>query len=418
MILVSPSDTFEVSKMSLVGDVDKDILFDFYAPIVGAKNVLYYFLLLRDEALGTQTYSSFFSHYQLSQSEFVNGFSSLEAIGLVKTYVKKEGNHDHYLYCLYGPKTPSEFFSNELLNALLFRFLDEKERERLKKKYSLKMMDVSCFKDVSLDFSSYFQIDNDSLLSTNVEKEGMLSRKAGTLKLYFDKNLFFAALRKELPDVSKESLSQEEVVRVARIMTLHGFDEETIASFVARSFEPNKVFGSKVNFDRLRQLALDTSDFAFTKKEPILATESNVSGQNSYAKTIRLMDKMGSIEFLSMLQKGHKPAKSDLAIIDCLVNEIGLPENVTNALIFFTISTNGNTLNANYLEKVGASLVRADITNALDAYNYLIASSSKKGYVKPLPNKKVKKEVSKEKEVAPKESKEETDDFDDILNSL
>lgn len=418
MILVSPSDTFEVSKMSLVGDIDKEILFDFYAPIVGAKNVLYYLLLLRDEALGTQTYSSFFSHYQLSQSEFVNGFSSLEAIGLVKTFTKKEGNHDHYVYRLYGPKMPSEFFSNELLNALLLRFLDEKERERLKKKYSLKAVDVSSFKDVSLDFSSYFQIDNDSLLQTEGEKEGVLSRQTGNLKLFFDKNLFFIALQKELPDVSRDSLSQEEVVRIARIMTLHGLDEETMASLVARSFEPNKTFGNKVNIDCLRQLALDNSGFAFTKKEPILPTESNVSGQSAYAKTIRLMDKMGSVEFLSMLQKGHKPAKSDLAIVDRLTNDIGLPENVTNALIFFTISTNDNTLNANYLEKVGASLVRANITNALDAMNYLGAGSSKKSYAKTLPSKKIKKEVVKENEETPKEIKEEPDDFDDILNSL
>lgn len=417
MILVSPSDTFEVSKMSLISEVDKEILFDFYAPIVGAKNVLFYLLLLRLEPLTSKTYSEFFTSYQISQNEFVNGFPSLEAIGLVKTFIKKEGNHDHYLYRIYAPKTPQEFFSNELLNALLIRFVNEKDREALKKKYALATADVSSFKDVTLDFSSYFQLDTASLPSVDESSKETLSHKTGNLKLYFDVNVFFSALQKELPELSRASISQEEIVRIARIATLHNFDEDAIASFVTRCFEPNRPIGSKVDMERLRQIAIDNSELHFAKKEPLIATESNVSGSSSYAKTIRLMDKMGSVEFLSMLQKGHKPAKSDLALIDRLVNDIGLPENVVNALIFFTISTNDNNLNPNYLEKVGASLVRADITNALDAMNYLGAGSSRRKNAQSSSIKKPKpKSVPKE---TPKEEKEVVqDDFDDILNSL
>lgn len=417
MILVSPSDTFEVSKMSLIDELDEEILFDFYAPIVGAKNVLFYLLLLRLGPLTSKTYSEFFTSYQISQSEFVNGFPSLEAIGLIKTFTKKEGNHDHYVYRIYAPKTPQEFFSNELLNALLVRFVNEKDREALKKKYALEAVDISSFKEVTLDFSSYFQLDASSLPSVDDASKDTLSHKTGNLKLYFDTNVFFSALKKELPEVSRNSISQEEIVRIARIATLHNFDEDAIASFVACSFEPNKPIGNKVDMEGLRQIAIDNSELHFAKKEPLIATESNVTGSSSYAKTIRLMDKMGSVEFLSMLQKGHKPAKSDLVLIDRLVNDIGLPENVVNALIFFVVSTNDNNLNPNFLEKVGASLVRAGITNALDAMNYLGAGSSRRKSGQTLLAKKPKpKNVPKE---TPKEEKEVVqDDFDDILNSL
>ncbi len=416
MILVSPSDTFEVSKMSLISETDKEVLLDFYAPIVGAKNVLFYLLLLRLEPLSTKTYSDFFTAYQISQSEFVRGFPSLEAIGLVKTFLRKGEARNHYLYRLYAPKTPAEFFSNELLNALLIRFVDEKEREALKQKYALKTQDLSSFEEVSADFSSYFQLDPSSLPPLEGASEKTLARQTGNLKLYFDVNSFFLALQKDLPEVTRSSLSQEEIVHIARIATLHNLDEEAIASFAARSFEPNELPGHKVNIERLRQIALDNSDLRFAKKDPLLATESNVSGTSSYAKTIRRMDKTGSIQFLSILQKGHKPAKSDLVLIDRLVNDIGLPESVVNALIFFTLSTNDNNLNPNYVEKVGASLVRAGITNALDALNYLGGNSSKrKKMIKPQQPKPETRSLPKET----LEKKAETqDDFDDILDSL
>lgn len=421
MAFVNPSDKFQVLKQSLMGDVDKEILFDFYAPTIGSKAVLLWNLLLRADKEGSSLFRDFFVRNQFFQSDFAECLSPLEAIGLLKTFKKKEQGFDSYLFLLFSPKAPNEFFSNELLSALLARFLDESEIAALKAKYLSETPSFEGYKDETTDFSSFFQFGEPPV---PLEKDGsrFLGKRSGSVNLAFDRNLFFAALSEASPDFPVEAISKEELVRVARVATLHCFDEYTMASLVLRSYEPRLPKGKRIDFKKLRELANNADSFSFAKKAPIESTASDVHGSTPYAKTIRLMERMSPAEWLSRIQKGHKPAKTDLRLIDTLVNDIGLPESVTNALITFVLSTNDNVLNPNYVEKLGASLVRAGISNALDAYNYLGERANKDaGYgfapktVKQNPAP-IYRSLTPQKAV--EEKKEEDEDPLDILASL
>ena len=422
MTFVNPSDKFEVSKQSLIGDVDQEILFDFYTPIIGSKAVLLWNLLLRCDKEEPSLFRDFLVGNQFSQSDFAGCLPPLEAIGLLKTFTKKEKGFDSYIFLLFAPKTPSEFFSNELLSALLTRFLDESKIAALKAKYLSETPSLDGYKDITTDFSSFFQFDD---TFAPLEKEGanVLGKRSGSVNLAFDRNLFFAALSEASPDFPPEAISKEELVRIARIATLHCFDEYAMASLALRSYEPRLQRGKRIDFKKLRELANSADSFSFAKKAPIESTSSDVHGSTAYAKTIRLMEKMSPTEWLSRLQKGNKPAKTDLRLLDTLVNDIGLPESVTNALIFFVLSTNDNVLNSNYVEKVGASLVRAGISNALDAMNYLGERTNKDaGYgLAPKAAKKNALPFSSDL-ISPKANKEKQEEGDedplDILASL
>lgn len=422
MTFVNPSDKFQVSKQSLIGDVDKEILFDFYTPIIGSKAVLLWNLLFRCDKKGSSLFRDFFVRNQFSQSDFAECLAPLEAIGLLKTYKKKEEGFDSYLFLLFAPKTPNEFFSNELLSVLLTRFLDESKIAALKAKYLSETLSLEGYKDETTDFSSFFQF-GDTFAPLEKEGANVLGKRSGSVNLAFDRNLFFAALSEASPDFPPEAISKEELVRIARIATLHCFDEYTMASLVLRSYEPRLQKGKRIDFKKLRELANNADSFSFAKKVPLESTSSDVHGSTSYAKTIRLMEKLSPTEWLSRLQKGNKPAKTDLRLLDTLVNDIGLPESVTNALITFVLSTNDNVLNPNYVEKLGASLVRAGVSNALDAYNYLGERANKDaGYgFAPKTVKKSAVPVSPDSisQKASEEKREEgNEDPLDILESL
>ena len=89
---------------------------------------------------------------------------------------------------------------------------------------------------------------------------------------------------------------------------------------------------------------------------------------------------------------------------------MGVPQNVVNALFFYVICIKEDSPSKAYMTKLGAALVRAEITNALDALNYLggqLSKSNKKYGGKKQPEKPVVEEKP-----ATEEAVEETEEED------
>ena len=59
---------------------------------------------------------------------------SLEAVGLLKTYFKS-GDINNYIYELYSPLSPIEFFNHPILNIVLYNNIGASEYDYLKKVY-------------------------------------------------------------------------------------------------------------------------------------------------------------------------------------------------------------------------------------------------------------------------------------------
>ncbi|MBR5750546.1 MAG: hypothetical protein IKX82_02730, partial [Bacilli bacterium] len=122
---LSPSDIFEIRKTSLISSNDYEYALDLYAPIIGIKNVSVYFAFIAEKGGEQKPLSEFLSKYRLSSGELENALSYLEAVGLVATYHKILGKKHLYLYSIMAPRTPAQFFSNELLYGTLRSFLSE-----------------------------------------------------------------------------------------------------------------------------------------------------------------------------------------------------------------------------------------------------------------------------------------------------
>ena len=90
---VLPSDTFVVVNKTILYD-DRALLVNLYQPLIGAISVALYNTLWsyldRLELISMEyTHNTILNNMMISCNEFMEAREKLEAIGLIKTYVKK-----------------------------------------------------------------------------------------------------------------------------------------------------------------------------------------------------------------------------------------------------------------------------------------------------------------------------------------
>ena len=110
---VLPADTFIVVNKTVLSDKDRNILKLLYQPIIGHEAISLYYTfwsyLDKSELLSNEwTHHHILKDMLISNSEFEDAKVKLEAVGLLKTYVKN-GNINNYVYELYSPISACEF---------------------------------------------------------------------------------------------------------------------------------------------------------------------------------------------------------------------------------------------------------------------------------------------------------------------
>lgn len=417
---LSPSDLFEIRPQSLFSSRDSDYLYDFYAPMIGLKAVSLFFALLHEAPGETISHEAFLSKNQSSIGEMVASLSALEAVGLVASYEKKGDKFAYFIYCLYAPKTPKEFFDNVLFIGTLRKYLDNDKINALAKKYAL-LPPPSDFEGVSMSFRDYFSPDySDPTYQAPSPTSG--GRKTGAIQTGFDKNAFLKAILAKDPRFSLDSFSSEEMVKIARLAALYSYTEEAMASFVYPHYRYSASVGSRIDFAAVNAECVDSLRFTYLHPTPALSSE--VHDDSALARVIRMMDSSSPVEFLSKLQKGNKPAPSDLQLLEELTVDMGLSAPVCNALVFYVISTKDGQLPNKYAEKIAASLIRKGILTSLDAMNYFSAgktSFGKKAAFASAPSKPVEeaaKPLDEEPVVLAKDEAISEEEFDDLMGQL
>lgn len=427
-----PTDSYNVLKESSYSFEDDAYLLDFYAPILSLKAIGVYLALRNEAGEENKPFSSFYLHYQISEGDFFSSLEGLEAIGLIKTYFLEKSESNSFSFALYSPRSPEEFLSNELLSGTLIRFTNEEYVLSLQKKYALSPLPEG-YQDVSKKFMDQFQLDMSGKLYLSLSsKNSLAGKRCPAISLYFDKRKFLNKMKEERPSFQENVLAKTEYVRIARYASLYAFDEETMASFLLSSrnvFDMNKEYGSRVDFHALEKLCMDNDTHEYLRRKAGKASE--IHSESGVTTVIRAMDSMNSVDFLTLLQKGGKPAQNDLKLINTLVVEMGLPENVTNALIFHVLKINDNALVPSYVEGLAATLVRQGVETALDALNYLErnvkksrnpqTTTSNKPTFKKQSSSLPKKSLPPKQSLPSKEEKpvsEEEEDYDAILDNL
>ncbi len=412
------NDLYEIKKLSPLSDFDRKVVLDLYMPLVGAKAVALYFTFFEEKSGMISNHEKLLRNTGFSVGEMVGALNALEAVSLVATYLGASDSFRLFSYCLYAPHSPRSFFGDPLFAGTLEKYIGEADAKKLAKRYSFDEKPKD-FKNVSMDFVRYFSPDlNDGKYVQSILTSG--GKKTGSAKLNFDFNGFIKALQAIDNRYNSWTFSQQEVNYIERVQGLYGYSVETLADFVNSAFDGTANFGNRLNRDSLLASCKENARFDYLK---IASNEEKkakvpVHGDSGLARMIRNMQRMSPIEFLSSFQKGNKPASSDMSLIQELTLDMGLNNEVTNALLFYVLSLKNNTLPKAYTEKIAASLVREGLETAIDTMNYFTKTRKRKdSSFSKIPLQEEKKKITNDTDNSSNEPKEDIS-FDEIFAGI
>lgn len=376
MIYIRKEDWLEIRLASILSDYDRRLLCLLYQPLIGYGATALYFALWSEH--DRKNYQEILSHEQLflfmqiAPGEFQKIREKLEAVGLLRSYMKEENGMRQYIYTLYAPKHPKDFFDDPLFSGLYQKYVGQKEAEKMAR-YFTTHQNIEGYKEVSASFKQVFvpNFDDDCYQkSLSLSKGKKRDRIAGEVPSQFDFGTFFTRLSEKYGLKNDKIFTNAEKKEIERIATLYGMESEQMADIIVRTYEIDDDQHAQFRLEKLHQLCQDEKAFPSTYQKAI-PQRSKITSQSNLAKKIKLLETTSPYDYLRIKQNLTNPVKSDMNLINTLSNQLKLNTAVINTLIDYVLSVKNNTLPTAYTEKIGASLARAKIATAIDAMNFL-----------------------------------------------
>ena len=235
-ISLFPADLYQVVDKSLLSDMDKLVLNMLYMPIIGNAAVSLY-LKFQAEA-GSTMVSTILSHHHLMTSmgltldNIKEARLKLEGIGLLKTYYHND-DINSYVYELYSPVSPNEFFSHPIFNVVLFTNVGKSEYNRLVDFFKQPNVPLKEFEDITASFDSVFKSVNISTLEYTgvdiISKNKLLL----TYELDYDFDLLVSSIGEGIFNPKCLNKSMKELI--INLSFLYDIDPVTMADIIRAS---------------------------------------------------------------------------------------------------------------------------------------------------------------------------------------
>lgn len=371
-INILPADTFIVVNRTILSENDRKIISMLYQPIIGSIATSLYYTLWADldkaEILSSEyTHHHLMSSLRIKMEHIVIARKKLEAVGLVKTYVKKS-DVNSFVYELFSPISASEFFNHPILNIVLYNNIGKKEYENLLKYFKVPRINLSSYEDITSSFDSVF----DSAPGTVYDNlnEDLRVNKTGDIKI--DNTFDFALLISSVPSgvITNKTFSKEVKELINNLSFVYNLDEMEMKSSILSSIKENGLIDKVA----LRKNVKNYYKFSNENKLPKLVYKSQpeylkspVGSESKRAKMIYVFENTSPYNFLRGRSNGAKPSTRDLGILESLLNDFKLNPGVVNVLIDYVLKINNKKLTKNFLEAIASQWKRLNIETVEEA---------------------------------------------------
>lgn len=429
-LTILPADTYTVLNKSVINDSDKKIVTMLYQPIIGYTASSLYFSLIDDldklELLSDDlTHHHLMANMQLNLESIVIAREKLEAIGLLKTYVKKS-SINHYVYLLYSPLTANEIFNHPILNIVLYNNLGKEEYDKLINYYKIPRINLKNYEDITSSFDDVFSpvAGKSSIVNNDIRKK---STNQLVLNSKIDFNLLISSIPKSM--VSDRCFKNDVKELIDSLSYTYNIDDQTMISLVRDSINEK----GQIDKTLLRKSCRNYYQFEEAGRLPTLVYNKQPDylkkpeGDNSkWAKMVYTFENISPYDFLRAKYKGVEPTSRDLRLVEDLLIEQKLSPGVVNVLLAYVLKINNQKLNKNYIETIVGQWKRLNIETVEDAMN--ITMKEHKRIKKIMSKKKEKKTTTPKKEDLPAwfykdvdkvtPTEEEQTEIDEILKEL
>jgi len=366
-----PADTYIVLNKSIITEEDKKILNMLYLPITGPLPIMLYNVLLSDldklELISkSSTHAKILSSLHTSPNELQDARNVLEAVGLLKTYLKKD-TINNYIYELYSPVSAHEFFSHPIFNIVLYNNIGKKEYDNLITYFKMPRINKEGYIETTHSFNEVFK--STPYTSSNVSSESI--RKYNKLKLNinssFDINFLIESLSKNInPKVFTKDL-QELIVSLAY---LYDIDAIRMTNILRTCINEK----GTINREELRKKSRDHYQFDHRGLLPTVIEHSQpeylrkpIGDNSNIAKMIYTFETVSPYDFLKSKHNGAEPPKRDIKLLEDLIIDYKLKPGVVNVLVDYVLKTYDKKLTRSRVETIAGEWARKQIETVEEA---------------------------------------------------
>ena len=413
-ITILPADTYIVVNKTVLHEEDRRLLTMLYQPIIGYMAVSLYFTLVDD--LENNSTSSDLTHHhlmsimQLRLEDILTAREKLEAVGLLKTYLKK-GSVNNYVYLIYSPISANEFFNHPILNIVLYNNIGKKEYDKRQELFKIPKIRLTDYLDISHKFNEVFK---SSTLKPFEVIENIEKKTEAEIPL--DDAVDFNLLISSIPEgfINAKCFNSETKRLINSLALVYNIDTEKMSSLVRTSLTEKGM----VDKTALRKNCRNYYQFENLGALPTLVYQTQpdylkkpAGDDSKWAKMVYTFENTSPYDYLRSKYKGAEPTKRDLQLIEELMIDQKLSAGVVNVLISYALKVNNQKLNRSYLETIAGQWKRLNIETVEEAMKL-----TEKEYKKM---KKLATTKSKSKTVVKKNTKEDIlpDWFDKDLST-
>lgn len=360
----SPKDGFLVTHAAYFNDMQQNYLIYFYQPILGPVATSLYTTLKTLESpalLRSQRpmHRVLLDYLNVDLVAIEQARRRLEALGLLRTFVNEDVIGKYFVYELYPPLAPDEFFKDDLLSLLLLQTIGQKNFDSLVTKFELHPV-TKDLKEITANFSNVFPEIVARAVRTPAATQQ--AKQAVDLKerpavLFSEADLdtfdwdFLQSLLAKF-QVTKAELKQHQQT----IYQLHHFydiDETTMANLIANTVN---IVTNQINVKKLESLVLSeytqTQGSAVTmpvQSEPAatdLTAETTDTSEKSAEQTLfKKARQLSVFDFLAWQKQlvGGFVGKGETRVLRELQNRHIFPDEILNMLTYANLHTGGAT---------------------------------------------------------------------------
>lgn len=370
---VLPADTFIVVNKTILNEYDRKLLIMLYQPIIGYKAISLY-LSLWSYLDKREILSNEFTHHQLMMtmqlklSEIVEAREKLEAIGLLKTYVRKS-NINNFVYEVYSPISAYEFLNNPVLVTALYNNIGKAEYDKIIEFYKVPKISLRDYEEITCSFNEIFKAVNISNFEL-IENVNKYSSNKIQIQSKIDIDNIISLIPEEIFNI--RSLTSDTKDLINKIAFIYNYDDTRMSELIRESLTDKKTIDKqalKINSRKYYQFENSgklPSIIYRTQPDYLRKPEGDTSNK---AKMIYQFETTTPYDYLLSKYKNGKPSKSDISVLEYLLLDMNLNAGVVNVLIDYVLKINNNKLTKNFVDAIASQWAKSKIETVEEAMN-------------------------------------------------
>ncbi len=404
-----PVDGYYLTKTGVPPQDERITLTHLYQPLIGRLPISLY-QLLESEYETTQGQDHAQSHHNIMSylsaplDQIYKARKKLEAIGLLRTYLKKDEQHKIYVYQLNPPFSAEEFFMDDMLTLLLHHELGEDKYQALKQRLLTPSLQRKELEEVTASFEEVFSELPMMKAGPQDLKASHEGNQKATGPVIDESKVDFVWLHQALKDrmfPSDRILTGTNKRTIVQLATLYNLTSNEIERALTWAINEE----NQLVVEELKAACHDfRKDYPFkisqssnlNQRDKIVSVNNHEQPASKEDQFISMLEQISPRELLEDLAGGNQAGDQDLKIIRDVMTEQGLSPGVMNVLVHYVLLKTDMKLSKAYLEKIASHWTRKNVQTVRQAMNLAKAEHQKYqqwGNQKSTYRKKQTKEV-------------------------